>query len=183
MKRKRAQLCRQLSGRCTGALAYSLSLIRRMCMLNSAVRLPSSTPSAWKGAQSRTGRTKKMDQSWENLSALFFIGTNWRARTEFMLKSRLYITIHHLQISFTYMSLTHCHLMMGTKLRLSGWMGTVSTKASFSKMDSLRAPVSSLGVWSLYLHRCTSEGTTWFHLGQQPFSLVTRNTCFNSSIK
>lgn len=92
MKRKRAQLCRQLSGRCTGALAYSLSLIRRMCMLNSAVRLPSSTPSAWKGAQSRTGRTKKMDQSWENLSALFFIGTNWRARTEFMLKSRLYIT-------------------------------------------------------------------------------------------
>lgn len=38
---------------------------------------------------------------------------------------------------------------------------------------TLRAPVSSLGVWSLYLHRCTSEGTTWFHLGQQPFSLVT----------
>lgn len=63
------------------------------CMLNSAVGLPSSAPSAWKGAQSRAGRTKKMEPSWENLAALFFIGT----RTEFMLKS-----IHHLQTYFTY---------------------------------------------------------------------------------
>lgn len=135
-------------------------------MLNSAVRLPSSTPSAWKGAQSRAGWTEKMEHSWESCSTVF-ISPSWaRARTEFV---KIYTSLTDFFYIWTWLIVT---LWWGKKLRLSGWRGTVSTKASFSKW-TLRAPVSSLGVWSPYLDRCTSEGTTWFHLGQQPFSLVT----------
>lgn len=103
----------------------------------------------------------------------FFKGTSWRARTEFMLKS-----IHHLQISFTYMSLTHCHLMMGTKLHLSGWMGTVS-KASFSKMD-YQSPCELPG--------CVKPIFTQVHIRRNNFiplgpTAILTHLCFNSSIK